>query len=77
MAKIDGLKEELGILKFWLGIVVAVTIGILGWVFTNLKDTDNIMLILAVIAIITLLFILYFINKSINKKIKEISKTKG
>ncbi|EMC8720068.1 hypothetical protein VMZ54_001881 [Campylobacter coli] len=45
MAKIDELKEELGILKFWLGIVVATILALIGWIATNYQKADWLILV--------------------------------
>ena len=45
MAKIDELKEELGILKFWLGIVAATILALIGWIATNYQKADWLILV--------------------------------
>lgn len=74
MAKLDGLKEELGILKFWLGIVVATLLALTGWTITNYQKIELLIIAGAIICIITALFLVYVLNKKIKTKIKEIEK---
>lgn len=40
MPKLDGLKEELITLRFWLGIVVASFLAIVGWLATNYNGAE-------------------------------------
>jgi len=35
MPKLDELKERLGILKFWLGVIVGVFTAIFGWIISS------------------------------------------
>ncbi|EAI3581728.1 TPA: hypothetical protein VCM63_001950 [Campylobacter coli] len=74
MAKIDELKEELGILKFWLGITVATLLALIGWSATNYQKADWFLLVGAVICIFIAIGFLIVINKKIKAKIKEIGK---
>lgn len=74
MAKIDSLKEELGILKFWLGIIVATLLALTGWTITNYQKTEWFIIIGAIICIITAFFLVCILNKKIKAKIKEIEK---
>lgn len=74
MAKIDELKEELGILKFWLGIAVATLLALAGWVATNYQKTEWFMIVGAFVCMLVAVCLIYLINKKIRAKIKEIGK---
>ncbi|EPN3000698.1 hypothetical protein ACTWU3_002035 [Campylobacter coli] len=74
MAKIDELKEELRILKFWLGIVVATILALIGWIATNYQKADWLILVGAGFSIFISICFLIIINKKIKAKIKEIGK---
>lgn len=68
MPQLDGLKEDLAILKFWLGIVVASFLAIIGWLATNYNKSE------IIISSIVLLFMFAFIALLINKKMRKIIK---
>ena len=68
MPQLDGLKEDLAILKFWLGIVVASFLPIIGWLATNYNKSE------IIISSIVLLFMFAFIALLINKKMRKIIK---
>lgn len=72
MATVDKLKEQLGMLKFWLGIFVATFLAIIGWSITNYAKAPLWILIGAGILSLLLICAIYFISKKINTKIGEI-----
>ncbi len=72
MAKIDKLKEELGILKFWLGVLVATFLALVGWFATNYQRAEILLFIGALVCILFTLIGIYIVNKKIKLKIKEI-----
>lgn len=72
MAKIDKLKEQLGILKFWLGIFVATFLAIIGWSITNYQKAPLWILIGAGVLTLFLICAICFISNKINKKLSEI-----
>nr|CDL66958.1 unnamed protein product [uncultured bacterium] len=74
MAKIDELKEELGILKFWLGIVVATLLALMSWIATSYKEADLFLLVSAIVCVFVSIVLLIIVNKKIKAKIKEIGK---
>lgn len=72
MSKKDKVKEKIAILKFWLGIVVATFLAIIGWSITNYSKIEILLLILSFIAMIFLGVAITFLSKMINKKINEL-----
>lgn len=74
MARIDKLKEQLGVLKVWLGIVVASMFGIIGWIVINFGEVSLLKIVLAIFAIIPLFIALMVINDNINEKLDQIEK---
>lgn len=74
MAKIDELKAELGMLKFWLGIFVATFLTIAGWTALNYQKAELILLFGAGLCLIALVIAVHLTNKKIKAKIKDISK---
>lgn len=76
MPKLDGLKEEIGIIKFWLGIAVAVFIAIGGWLINNYKIANNWILFASIIALLFLIFAIFLLNKAMIKKAQEIKNSK-
>jgi len=74
MADIDGLKEELSILKNWLNILAVTLLGLIGWVATSYEKASLLIIIGAIISIICLIIAIFVLNKKIKAKIKEIKK---
>lgn len=76
MPKPDGLKEELITLRFWLGIVVASFLAIVGWLATNYNKAELWLVIVAIIFLFVFAISAFFINKKNEKTIKQIYKAK-
>ena len=77
MPKLDELKEQLGMLKFWLGVVVGIMTAVCGWIATNYDQAEIWFLLLVVIVLIVLVLVAVKINKLINSKIRQIGREKG
>lgn len=74
MARIDELKERLTTLRFWLGIVVATLLGIIGWSISNYSKINTFLFIGAIMIVFFLIIIVFLLNKAIDNKCKEIGK---
>ena len=74
MSKENRLKEELGILKFWLGIIVATFLAIAGWSITKYAEISVLLLVGAVVVLVVLAFLVFVINKRMNKFLDEIER---
>ncbi len=77
MAKIDEVKERLGELKFWRGIIVGLIIALFGWAFTSLytgsyTQISKGFLVVAFAGIVVLCMVLALVTKLIFDKIKEL-----
>ncbi|RAZ61143.1 hypothetical protein [Campylobacter hyointestinalis] len=65
-------KERLGLLKFWLGVIVGSFLANVAWLATNYNKTENLIIVGSILAIIFLAVSFVFINKKIAKISKEI-----
>lgn len=74
MSKKDDIKEQIGMLKFWLGIVVGSVLAIVGWVVTNFETAEVWLLVASLITSIFCLILIVFILGKINKRIKKLRK---
>ncbi|KAB0613748.1 hypothetical protein [Campylobacter hyointestinalis] len=72
MSKLDEKKERLGLLKFWLGVIVGSFLANVAWLATNYNKTENLIIVGSILAIIFLAVSFVFINKKIAKILKEI-----
>lgn len=72
MPKLDEAKERLGMLKFWLGVLVATFLSIAGWGFSNFAKFDEnfYIFISAVLAEFIILFCVYLLNKKVKQILK-------
>jgi hypothetical protein len=54
MATLDRLREQVGYLKFWQGIVVLTDISLVGWLISAVDEIDRLRLTLALLGIFLL-----------------------
>lgn len=76
MAKMDKLKEQLKILRFWLGSVMAIMVAILGWLITSYTKISTLFAIVAIVAIIFLFVAIIVLSIIMHKKCETIGKIK-
>lgn len=74
MAKIDELKERIGILKFWLGIFVATILAVSSWCISNYENISFLLLFGAMVLLCILFACAVIVSKKINETCKEIGK---
>ena len=72
MSKIDEVKEEIGWLKIWLGILVVTIFGMIGWGISHIGKVSNLLLILDAMSIVMMSVIVAIINFSAIRKIKSL-----
>ncbi len=74
MPRLDKEKEQLGVLKFWLGLVAVALFGIVGWLVAHYKNiNDDLEMFMASSATaLVLALVLVLGNKNIKRVLKEI-----
>lgn len=72
MSKIDKEKEEIAWIKFWIGVSVASTMGLISWFVNNFETANIIMLILDMVSVLMIAIFIVMLNKIGLKKIKEL-----
>lgn len=73
MAKLDGMKEKLGIYKLWLTIIVGVIIAVGGWCITTFDEISRFLLVLSIASIAVLIVVVIILSLKINDLINDIS----
>ena len=76
MAKIDKIKEQLKILRFWLGSAMAIMVAILGWLITSYPKISGLLMFGAIVAVVALLLVIIALSVIMNKKCETIGKIK-
>ncbi|OCS08295.1 hypothetical protein CFTD6783_09230, partial [Campylobacter fetus subsp. testudinum] len=69
-------KERLGLLKFWLGIIVGSFLANVAWLATNYTKTDSLIMIGSILVIVGLIIAFVIISRKIEVKLKEIGDIK-
>ncbi|MDL0089172.1 hypothetical protein [Campylobacter gastrosuis] len=73
MPKLDEAKERLGLLKFWLGVFVAIFVGLISWIATNYTSfKDSLIFYGACICAVVFLICIILGNRYAMKILKEI-----
>ena len=72
MSKIDELKEEIGWLKVWLGVLVVTMFGMIGWGISHIGKVSNLLLILDGVSIVIIAIVVGIINFTAIKKIRSL-----
>lgn len=72
MSELDELKETIGRLKLWLGILVVTDISLFSWAVANYGNVKNLLIILTVNAIMVLTFLIFFLDRKIRVTIERL-----
>ena len=72
MSKKDKVKEKIIGLRFWLGIVVATLLAIIGWVVTNYQKAEFWLVIFAFLTAMFLVVLAMAFVIKIDKKVDEL-----
>ena len=72
MAKIDEIKEEIGWLKFWIGVLVASFMGMVSFINANLDDMSIYSLSASVVLTLAIMLGILSFNKRAVKLIRSL-----
>jgi F0F1-type ATP synthase assembly protein I len=72
MGKLDKEKEEIGWIKFWIGVSVASIMGLISWFVNHYADANSIILIMDLLATVVLAVFIVVLNRTALRKIKEL-----
>ncbi len=72
MSEIDEVKEFLGYLKIIFALVLATTIGMIGWLVQNYKKAEPILVYADILLILSLFVVLFLVNRKIISDIKRL-----
>jgi hypothetical protein len=71
VSELDGIREEVAYLKFWLGIAVVTAISLIAWLFSN-SEAPNHLLIVVFLAALVLSFVVFGLHRRIERRIERI-----
>ncbi len=72
MSRLDRAKELIGYLKVIFGILVAIDVSLVAWLFQHANKIDDTKIILVSASVLMVTFALVYANKNILKKIDEL-----
>ncbi|MDE7318082.1 MAG: hypothetical protein K2N12_10215 [Helicobacter sp.] len=76
MARIDRIKEEIGLIKFFIGACVTSIFASAGWIFANYENAEFVRLWVALANIFVFFICLLVLMKNISKKLDELERSK-
>ena len=72
MARIDRIKEEVGLIKFFVGACVTAIFASAGWIFANYDSAEFVRLVLAFINMVGASIAFLLLMKNIYQKLDEL-----
>ena len=74
MPQLDRLKEQLGYLKFWLGVAVVTDISVAGWIMSASENAPPYIFALALSGLVLLSCGIVILHRRIERRIEEIGR---
>lgn len=74
MARIDRIKEEIGLIKFFVGACVTAIFASAGWIFANYGSSEFVRLLVALANIFVFFVCLLVLMKNISRKLDELER---
>ena len=72
MSMKDKKNKQIEMLKYWLGILVAIFLGIGAYLASNLKELGDWLILTGSLSLVGLLISIIFINQRINRHIDDL-----
>ncbi len=72
MSKADRIKEALGWLKVVFAALVAVDVSVIAWLAQNFQSADNVLVVLALVAVVCTTAAIVGVNHAAYKRIAEL-----
>ena len=74
MSALDRLKEQLVYLRFWLGIMVATEIALVGWLISTPIESDSRLWFIGAFGAVLLGTGVFLVHRQIERRIDEIGR---
>jgi molybdenum cofactor biosynthesis enzyme len=72
MSEVDAIKEDLGWLKFWAGVLMAALLAVVACIFNNIDMAKDWQKALVVLAALTLILLVGLISRTVKQKINRL-----
>ena len=74
MSELDRVKEQLVYLRFWLGIMVATEIALVGWLISTVIGANATLWFMGVFGAVALAVGVLFVHRQVERRIDQIGK---
>ena len=69
MSKLDKAKEQIGYLRFWLGVMVVTDISLVGWLVSSAGAARTHMVVGALVAIVVITTSGFVVHRRVERRI--------
>jgi len=74
MSELDRIKEQLVYLRFWLGIMVATEIALVGWLISTAISANATLWFMGAFGAIVLATGIFLVHRQVERRISQIGK---
>jgi hypothetical protein len=74
MSELDRVKEQLVYLRFWLGVMMATEVALVGWLISTPVSANAALWFMGVFAAILLVIGVFLVHRRIERRIDQIGK---
>ena len=74
MSELDRVKEQLVYLRFWLGIMVATEIALVGWLISTAIDANATLWFMGAFGAVVLAVGILLVHRQVERRIDQIGK---
>jgi hypothetical protein len=74
MSELDRVKEQLVYLRFWLGIMVATEIALVGWLISTSTNANPVLWFMGALGAVSLGAAAFVVHRQIERRIDQIGK---
>ena len=74
MSELDRVKEQLVYLRFWLGIMVAAEIALVGWLISTAIGANATLWFMAAFGAVVLATGIFLVHRQVERRIDQIGK---
>jgi len=74
MPELDRVKEQLVYLRFWLGIMVATEIALVGWLISTAIDANATLRLMGAFGAVVLAVGIFLVHRQVERRIDQIGK---
>jgi uncharacterized membrane protein YdjX (TVP38/TMEM64 family) len=72
MSQLDKIKEKIGQLKYWLGVLLGAFVALSTWLFNNIKSADSWQIVIVSILLSVFAIFIFKLNAKMTTQIERL-----